>query len=299
MERGVRPIGDWSMSMTLSSCSSPSNPLHAFPESSAHGSAFLPVSYTGSHLPATTLTGTGYTGHTGKYAQSGTSHRYFSDYFPGHPLPSIQPVGCRRSFGTGICNSAAQIRSRHTGFLILHQILSRAKCPRPLHRVLRLRDRYPQHSLLHALYPHHAPPRYSELPRSRSLHKRCQQLVIVPLVQTDTWLIQNISNPNQTGTDLGCQTDTLGLAAGQAYPLPGQGSDNPGPHPSESQHGHGSPLRSGHRSDAAGLSASVRSSHSIRSSMDRHGHLVDIFTADGHSQRVLPSAAVHDRPYTV
>ena len=41
------------------------------------------------------------------------------------------------------------------------------------------------------------------------------QLVIVPLVQADTGLIQNIAHPHQTGTDLGRQTDPLRLTTGE------------------------------------------------------------------------------------
>ena len=57
-------------------------------------------------------------------------------------------------------------------------------------------------------------------------HKQCisqipqtlqcrNQLIVVSLMQSDTWLIQNIRNPNQTGTDLGRQTDTLRFSTGQ------------------------------------------------------------------------------------
>ena len=50
-----------------------------------------------------------------------------------------------------------------------------------------------------------------------------QKLVIVPLVKADAGLIQNIGHAHQAGTDLGCQADSLGLAAGQASRGPGQG----------------------------------------------------------------------------
>ena len=42
-----------------------------------------------------------------------------------------------------------------------------------------------------------------------------QKLVIVPLVKSDTRLVQNICHTDQTGADLGCQADSLRLAAGQ------------------------------------------------------------------------------------
>ena len=41
------------------------------------------------------------------------------------------------------------------------------------------------------------------------------QLVIVPLVQTDTGFVQNIAHSHQTGTDLCRQTDPLCLTAGE------------------------------------------------------------------------------------
>ena len=37
----------------------------------------------------------------------------------------------------------------------------------------------------------------------------CEKFVIISLVQTDTWLIQNISHTHKTGTDLGSKTDSL------------------------------------------------------------------------------------------
>ncbi len=41
-----------------------------------------------------------------------------------------------------------------------------------------------------------------------------QKAVVVPLVQADGGLIQDVEHPNQPGADLGRQADTLGLAAG-------------------------------------------------------------------------------------
>ncbi len=53
--------------------------------------------------------------------------------------------------------------------------------------------------------------------------ERCQQLIVVPLVQADGWLVQNIQHPHQGGTDLGCQPDALAFAAGQGAGGPGEG----------------------------------------------------------------------------
>ena len=45
--------------------------------------------------------------------------------------------------------------------------------------------------------------------------QRFNQLVIVALVQTDGRFIEDIKHAHQRGTDLGCQSDALCLAAGQ------------------------------------------------------------------------------------
>ena len=67
-------------------------------------------------------------------------------------------------------------------------------------------------------------------PRSRRLHQSVQQLVIVPLVQADAGLVQNIGHAHQTGTNLGGQADSLGFSAGKRAGGSWKGSDNPGPH---------------------------------------------------------------------
>ncbi len=46
-----------------------------------------------------------------------------------------------------------------------------------------------------------------------------QQLVVVPLVQADGGLVQNIQHPHQAAADLRGQTDTLALPAGQGTGL--------------------------------------------------------------------------------
>ena len=48
------------------------------------------------------------------------------------------------------------------------------------------------------------------------LHQRTKKSVIIPLMQSDAWFIQNIGNSYQPGTDLGSQTDSLRLAAGKS-----------------------------------------------------------------------------------
>ena len=56
-----------------------------------------------------------------------------------------------------------------------------------------------------------------ELPEGR------QQLVVVPLVEADGGLVQDIEHPHEGGADLGRQADALALAAGEGGGGPGQG----------------------------------------------------------------------------
>ena len=42
-------------------------------------------------------------------------------------------------------------------------------------------------------------------------------------MQADAWLVQDVGHAHQTGTDLGCKPDALGLASGQGAGGPGQG----------------------------------------------------------------------------
>ena len=43
--------------------------------------------------------------------------------------------------------------------------------------------------------------------------QRLQKAVVVPLMQTNGRLVQNIEDPNQAGADLRRQTNTLGLSS--------------------------------------------------------------------------------------
>ena len=55
------------------------------------------------------------------------------------------------------------------------------------------------------------------------------KLVVVPLVQADAGLVQDIEHPHQGGADLGGQPDALALAARKGARRPRPGSDSPGP----------------------------------------------------------------------
>src|SRR5918993_3209914 len=45
--------------------------------------------------------------------------------------------------------------------------------------------------------------------------KRCQQTLVVPLMQPDARLIEDVENAHEAGADLGSEADALGLSARQ------------------------------------------------------------------------------------
>ena len=47
------------------------------------------------------------------------------------------------------------------------------------------------------------------------LFQGVDQKIIIPLVQTNGWFVQNIQNPHQSRTQLGGKADALGFAAGK------------------------------------------------------------------------------------
>ena len=54
------------------------------------------------------------------------------------------------------------------------------------------------------------------VPQIPETFQSIQQLIVIPLVKSDTGLVQYIADPYQAGADLGSQPDTLGLTAGQS-----------------------------------------------------------------------------------
>ena len=64
-----------------------------------------------------------------------------------------------------------------------------------------------------------------------------QQQVVVPLVQTDRRLVQDIEHPHQRGADLGGQADALALPAGQGARLAAEGEVLQAHRPQKSQPG--------------------------------------------------------------
>ena len=47
------------------------------------------------------------------------------------------------------------------------------------------------------------------------LHKRLNKTPVIALVQADAWLIENVEHPGESGPDLRCEPDALGLSARQ------------------------------------------------------------------------------------
>ena len=54
------------------------------------------------------------------------------------------------------------------------------------------------------------------------LFQRREQLIVIPLVQTDGRLVKDIEHAHQGGADLGRQTDALAFAAGESRRSAGQ-----------------------------------------------------------------------------
>ncbi len=73
-----------------------------------------------------------------------------------------------------------------------------------------------QHGIL-VMFHHHQ--RVAQIPE---MFQSGQQFVVVPLVQADAGLVQDIAHPHQAGADLGSQTDPLCLAAGKCGGTSGQ-----------------------------------------------------------------------------
>ena len=51
-------------------------------------------------------------------------------------------------------------------------------------------------------------------------HQCSEKLVIISLMKSDAWLIQNIGNSHKAGTNLCCKTDSLRLASGKGSGSP-------------------------------------------------------------------------------
>ncbi|MNI93003.1 hypothetical protein D3C73_1508860 [compost metagenome] len=74
-----------------------------------------------------------------------------------------------------------------------------------------------QHRVFIVLYHDQRVAEIPHLPKGRD------QTIIIPLMQADARLVKNIQHAHQTGSDLGCQTNTLGLPTGQRSGCTAQG----------------------------------------------------------------------------
>ena len=160
-----------------------------------------------------TFAGAGHTGDAGHHAQR-DFHIYIfqiiflcSQYF--------DPAGrCASGLRYGNPLFAAEVLSRN-GFRDLHDLLCGttsddftavgAGTGSDIYDIIRC-----QHGIFIMFY------HYQSIAQIPQILQGIQQFVIVSLVQADTGLIQNIADTYQTGTDLGCQTDTLCLTTGQS-----------------------------------------------------------------------------------
>ena len=61
------------------------------------------------------------------------------------------------------------------------------------------------------------------IPEITQMLQCSEQFVIIPLVQADTWLVQNIADSDQSGANLCCKTNSLRLAAGKCSRRSGKG----------------------------------------------------------------------------
>ena len=115
-------------------------------------------------------------------------------------------------FGNRYFDLAAQIGSGD-GVLVFHDFL-RGSDGDHFSAVLACAGAYVhdavggQHGVLIVLYDNQS---VAQIPE---MLQRAKKLIVVPLMQPDAWLIQNVGDAYQAGADLGSQADPLGLPAG-------------------------------------------------------------------------------------
>ena len=160
-----------------------------------------------------TFTGAGYTSHAGQHAQRKLHINIFQVVL--FRSPYRQPTARLLSFlRNRDPQSPAQIGTCNR-IGIVHQIFCCANAHQfsamlpgtwaDIHNTVRC-----THGVL--IVFHHD----QGITQITQMTERIQQFIIISLVQTDTWFIQNIGNTHQTRTNLGSQTDTLSLSAGQS-----------------------------------------------------------------------------------
>ena len=212
MDRGVRPIGDWSMSITLSSWSSPSIP------SWAPGSPMRAVQVAGQGLAEDVvdqraLARAGDARHADEHPQREGDVDALEVVVPRPLTVSRRPSGalrCGRNGDGGLAGEVgageALLGFRQVGERPLGDDLApldagaRAEVDQPVgraHRVLVVLD--DDHRVAHVAEP----------------LEGGDQAVVVARMQADRGLVEDVEHADQPGPDLAGQADPLGLAAGE------------------------------------------------------------------------------------
>ena len=217
--RGVRPMGDWSMSMTLSSCSSPSirswAPGRVGRRLSRPDSAFSSVSLTSVLFPEPDTPVTQVRAPTGK--PTSTPRRLFCRA----PSTVSHPRAARRTAGTSTPRRPRQERPGHRCRLGLdvgdrplghHPAAVLARARAHVDDVIRAAD----HLLVVLDHQHRVALVAQAL-------QGADQLAVVALVQPDGGLVEDVEHAHEARPDLGGQPDPLGLAARQGPGGAGEG----------------------------------------------------------------------------
>ena len=221
MDRGVRPIGDWSMAMTLSRYSS------AFDRLAGAGIAAGAVQLAGQLLQddavdQRTLAGAGNAGDAGHDAERDADVDMLQVVLRG--AAHDQPMAVARLGGQPGCRSGSW-PLRYWPVIeagVGHDLVGCAGGD-DIAAVLAGAGSHVddvvgcQHGLLVMLDDQD---RVAEVAQAL---QRAQQPRVVALVQADARFVQDIEDAHQAGADLGRQADALGFAAGQGGRRPRQG----------------------------------------------------------------------------
>ena len=208
---GVRPMGDWSMAMTLSRRSVPEDFVvvaGAQPRAVQRVGQGLEQNF----VHQRGLAAAGNAGDAGDYAQRNVR---------GDVLEVVRPRASDGEHARGRAPPGGNGHAALPGEVLARQRIGigddlggraggddvpavYARAGAHVHNVVGL-----EHRLLVVL---HDDQRVAQIAQ---MAQRVQQAAIVPLVQADGRLIQNVQHAHQTGADLRCQPDALGFAAGQ------------------------------------------------------------------------------------
>ena len=211
LDRGVRPIGDWSMAISLSRCSSPSIRLCApgspNPPFKSRRRASTRMSLTSELLPDPETPVT----HTSVPSGMSTSMPFRLLCRAPTIRSRLSPTG-RCCWGTSMRN----FRDRYCPVRLRGSaaILRRSRWPRLGRRGRRGRARNRRCGRPPASCLRRARRRPPCCP-CRAARERVEQAVVVARVQPDRRLVENVEHADQAAADLAGQPDALRLAAGE------------------------------------------------------------------------------------